>query len=178
MCSDEEQVDVVVQLLCPTLCDLVDCSMPGFPVLHYLSECTQTHVHWVDDAIQPTHPLLSPSPALNLPQHQGLFQWVGSSHQVAKVLELHLQHQSPALCYSWFYVRDCEQFPRSLQARFGITCDGNKPNMDLTCERGSRRRGSPSIQGMDSPGQRHRFWEGLGGQHFIYIWFLVHFLGM
>ena len=79
---------------CPTLCDPMDCSTPGFPVLHYLSEFAQTHVHWVGDAIQPSHPLSPPSPALHLFQHQGLFQWVGSSHQVAKVLELQFQHQS------------------------------------------------------------------------------------
>ena len=67
----------------------------GFPVHHQLSEFTQTHVHWVGDAIQPSHPLSSPSPpVLNLSQHQGLFQWVSSSHQVAKVLEFQLQHQS------------------------------------------------------------------------------------
>jgi len=61
---------------------------PGLPVHHQLPEITQTHVHWVGDAIQPSHPLSSPSPpALNLSQHQGLFQWVSSSHQVAKVLE-------------------------------------------------------------------------------------------
>ena len=78
---------------CPTLCDPINGSMPGFSVLHYLPEFTQTHVHWVRDAIQPSHPLLSPSPlVLNLSQHQSLFQWVGSSHQVAKVLEL--QHRS------------------------------------------------------------------------------------
>jgi len=70
--------------LYPTLCDLMDCSTPGFPVLHYLPEFAQTHVHWVDDGIQPSHPLLLPSLTLNLSQHQGLFQWVGSSHQVAK----------------------------------------------------------------------------------------------
>ena len=70
-------------------------SMPGLPVHHQLPEFTQTHVHRVGDAIQPSHPLLSPSPpALNLSQHQGLFQLVSSSHQVAKVLELQLQHQS------------------------------------------------------------------------------------
>ena len=64
---------------------------PGFPVLHYLLEFSQTHVHWVDDAIQLCHPLSSPSPpALNLSQHQGLFQWVGSLHQVAKVFFTHL----------------------------------------------------------------------------------------
>ena len=55
----------------------MDCSTPGFPVLHYLPKFAQTHVHWVGDAIQPSHPLLPPSPALNLSQHQGLFQWVG-----------------------------------------------------------------------------------------------------
>ena len=65
------------------------------PVHHHLPESAQTHVHWVGDAIQPSHPLLSPSPpALNLSQHQGLFQWVSSSHEVAKVLEFQLQHQS------------------------------------------------------------------------------------
>ena len=80
---------------CPTLSDPMDCSMPGLPVHHQLLESTQTHVHWVNDAIQPSHPLSSPSsPALNLSQHQGLFQWVSSSHQVAKVLEFQLQHQS------------------------------------------------------------------------------------
>ena len=68
---------------------------PGFPVLHHFLELAQTHVHWVGDAIQPSHPLLSPSPpAQNLSQHQGLFQWVSSSHQVAKVLELQFQHES------------------------------------------------------------------------------------
>ena len=70
-------------------------STPGLPVHHQLPESTQTHVHWVGDAIQPSHPLSSPSPpALNLSQHQGLFQWVSSSHQVARVLEFQLQHQS------------------------------------------------------------------------------------
>jgi len=74
---------------CPTLCASVDCSTPGFPVLHHLPELAQIHIHWVGDAIQPSHPLLPPSlPALNLSQHQGLFQWGGSSYQVAKVLEL------------------------------------------------------------------------------------------
>ena len=62
---------------CPTLCDPMDCSTPGFPVHHQLRELTQTHVHWVSDAIQPSHPLSSPSsPAFSLYQHQGLFQWV------------------------------------------------------------------------------------------------------
>ena len=73
---------------CLTLCDPMDCSTPGFPVHHQLLELTQTHVRQVGDGIQPSHPLLSPSPpAFNLSQHQGLFQRVNSSHQVAKVLE-------------------------------------------------------------------------------------------
>ena len=76
------------------LCDPMDCSTPGIPVLHYLQEFAQTIAHWISDAIQPSHPLSSPSsPALNISQHQGLFQWVSSSHQVAKVLELQPQHQ-------------------------------------------------------------------------------------
>ena len=80
---------------CLTLCDPMNHSRPGLPVHHPLPESTQTHVHWVSDVIQPSHPLSSPSlPAFNLSQHQGLFQWVTFSHQVAKVLELQLQHQS------------------------------------------------------------------------------------
>ena len=71
---------------------------PGFPVFHYLPESAPTHVHWVSDTIHPSHPLLSPS-AFRLSQHQGLFQWVGSLHQVAKVLELQLQHQS----FQWVF---------------------------------------------------------------------------
>ena len=80
---------------CPTLCDPMNCSTPGLPIHHQLPEFTQTHVHWVDDAIQPSHLLSSPSPpAINLSQHQVLFKWVSSSYQVAKVLEFQLQHQS------------------------------------------------------------------------------------
>ena len=79
----------------PTLCYSMDCNMPGFSVYQQLPEFTQTHVHWISDPIQPSHPLSSPSPlAFNLSQHQGLFQWVSSSHQVAKILEFQLQHQS------------------------------------------------------------------------------------
>ena len=80
---------------CLTLCNPTNHSTPGLPVHHQLPESTQTHVHWVGDAIQPSHPLLSPSPpALNFSQHQGLFKQVSSSHQVAKVLEFQFQHQS------------------------------------------------------------------------------------
>ena len=89
-----------VAQLCPTLCDPMVCSMPGLPVYHPLPEFTQTHVHWVGDAIQPSYPLSSPSPpTLNFSQHQGLFKWVSSSLQVAKVLEFQLQH-SPSNEYS------------------------------------------------------------------------------
>ena len=81
--------------LCLTLCDPMNRSTPGLPVHHQLPEFTQTHAHWVGDAIQPSHPLSSPSPpAPNPSQHQALFQWVNSSHEVAKVLEFQLQHQS------------------------------------------------------------------------------------
>ena len=80
---------------CPTVCIHKNCSKPGLPVHHQLPEFTQTHVHRVSDAIQPSHPLSSPSPpALNTSQHQSLFQWVSSSHEVAKVLEFEPQHRS------------------------------------------------------------------------------------
>ena len=92
-----------VQCSCSVVSDSfnpMDCSMPGFPVHHHLLKLTQTHVHRIGDAIQPSHPLPSPSsPALNLPQHQGLFQWVSSLYQVAKVLELQLQHQP----FQWIF---------------------------------------------------------------------------
>ena len=80
----------------------MDCHTPGFLVLHYLPEFAQTHVHWVSDGMQPSHPLSSPFPsAFYLSQQQGLFQWVNSSHQVAKVLATQLQH-SPSNEYSGF----------------------------------------------------------------------------
>ena len=94
---------VSVTQSCTTLCDPMDCSMPGFPVHHQLPELTQTHVHQVGDAIQPSHPLLSPSPPIfNISQHQDLFQWVSSLHQMDKVLELQLQHQS----FQWVFGTD------------------------------------------------------------------------
>ena len=107
-------------------------STPGLPIHHKLPEFTQTHAHWVDDAIQSSHPLLSPSPpAPNPSKHQGLFQWVSSSYEVTKVLEFQLQHQffqwtprtyllqdglvgSPLnyakLCFPWFYPRPFSWF--------------------------------------------------------------------
>ena len=81
----------------------MDCSTAGFPIHPQLLELAQTHVHWVSDAIQPSHPLSSPSPpAFKLSQHWGLFQWVSSSHQVPKVLEFQLQHQS----FQWIFRTD------------------------------------------------------------------------
>ena len=92
-----------VQELSPNLCDPMNRSTPGLPAHHQLPEFTQTHAHRVGDAIQPSHPLLSPSPlAFNLSQHQGLFKWVSSLHQVAKVLEFQLQHQS----FQWIFRTD------------------------------------------------------------------------
>ena len=93
------QFSLVAQL-CPALCELMDYSTSGFPVHHQLPELAQTHVHGVADAIQPSHP---PSPpAFSLSQHQRLFHWVSSSHQVAKVLEFQLQHQS----FQWMFRTD------------------------------------------------------------------------
>ena len=90
---------------CPTLCDPVDCSTPGLPVLHHLLEHAQTCVHWVGNAIQPFHPLLSSPPAFSLSQHQSLFQWVSFLHQMATILELQLQQQS----FQWIFRVDLLQ---------------------------------------------------------------------
>ena len=101
-CTFRRYYQSVQSLLCLTLCDPMDCSMPGFPVYHQFLELAQTHVHRVGNAIQPPHPLLSPSPpALNLSQHLDLFQWV-NSHQVAKVSEFQLQHQA----FQWIFRTD------------------------------------------------------------------------
>ena len=91
---------------CPSIWNPMDCSTPGFPVLHCLLEFTQTHIHWVYDAIQPSQPLSPPSPlALNLSQHQGLFQWVGSLYQVAKVLVSASTSVLPMNIQGWFPLR-------------------------------------------------------------------------
>ena len=91
---------------CPTLCGPMNRSRPGFPFHHQHPEFTQTHVHRIGDAIQPSHPLSSPSPPAPTPfQHQGLFQWVNSSHEVTKVLEFQLQHQS----FQWIFRTDLLQ---------------------------------------------------------------------
>ena len=105
-----DQIRSVAQL-CQTLCDPMNCSTPGLPVHHQLPEFTQTHVHWIGDAIQPSHPLSSPSsPTFNLSQHQGLFKWVSFSHQVAKsigasasasVLPMYIQDWFPWAWTGW-----------------------------------------------------------------------------
>ena len=106
LCSFGSRVSISsVQFICLVMSDSlwpIGCNMPGLPVLHQLMEFTQTHPSWVSVAIQPSHPLSSPSPpTFNLSQHQGLFKWV-SSHQVAKVLEFQLQHQS----FQWIFRTD------------------------------------------------------------------------
>ena len=104
--------------------------MPGLPVYHQLA---QTHIHWVGDAIQPSHPLSSPSsPALNLSQHQGLFEWVSSSHQMAKVLEFHLQHQS----FQWIFRTDSWRWGNSVRLFFF----GSKITADGDCSQEIKRR--------------------------------------
>ena len=93
-CSKSVQFSSVIQS-CSTLCDPMNHNMPGLPVYHQLPKFTKTHVHRISDTIQPSHPLSSPSPpAFNLSQHQGLFKWVSSLHQLAKAPEFLLQHQS------------------------------------------------------------------------------------
>ena len=87
---------------CLTLCDPMDCSTSGFPVHHQFPELAQTHVQWVNDDIQSSHPLLFPSPAFNLYQNQGLFQWVSFLYQVDKLLKFQLQHQS----FQWILMAD------------------------------------------------------------------------
>ena len=93
---------ISIAQLCPSLHNPMDCSMPCFSVHHQLPDVAQTHVHWVSFAIQPSHPLSSPSPTFSLSQHQDLFKWVSSSNQMAKVLELQLQHQF----FQWIFRTD------------------------------------------------------------------------
>ena len=86
--------------LCPTLCNPMDCSMPGLPVPNHCPKFAQVHVHCISEAIQTSHPLMPSSPsALNPSQHQGLFYWVGCSNQMTKILELQLQLQS----FQWVF---------------------------------------------------------------------------
>ena len=124
---------------CPTRCNPVDCSMTGFPVLHHLLEFAQTHVHWINDAIQSFHPLSSPPPsALNLSQHQGLLQWVGSSHQVAKVLQL--QHQS----FQWILISNPERW----------CCESAALNMSANLENSAVATGLEKVSFHSNPKER------------------------
>ena len=117
LCPDPPHQCSSVTQLCPNLCNPMD-STPGFLVHHHLLELAQTHVHWVGDSILPSHSLSSPSPpAFNLSQHQGLFQWVSYLHQVAKVLELQLQHQS----FQWTFI---EWFPLGLSGLISLQSKG------------------------------------------------------
>ena len=101
---------------CPTLFDPMDCSMPGLPVHHQLPELTEIHVHWVGDAIQPSHPLSSPSPpTFNHSQHQGLFKWVSSSHQVAEVISQRLSFRAVFL-----FPQDLMQDPALYSVHFSL----------------------------------------------------------
>ena len=138
---------------CSTLCHPMDCSMPGFPLHHHLPELAQTHVRWVSDAIQPYHPLSSPSPpAFNLPQHQGLLQWVSSSHRVAKVLEFELQHQSfqwlNSFRIDWF---DLLRPPCYSELLEGIITSLNAASTSLPCLHGCCTLQFSLIQATYSP---------------------------
>ena len=114
------RIKIVRLLSCVWLCDPMDCSRPGSSVLHYFLEFVQIHVHWVSDTIQPSGPLLSPSPpALSLSQHEGTFLWVDSLHQVAKVLELQLQsfqweHWFVILLVTWYKLYHMTEFKKTI----------------------------------------------------------------
>ena len=134
-----------VTKLCPILWDPMNTNVPRFTILHYLPEFAQTHVHQVSDAIQLSHPLSPPSPlALSSSQHQDLFQWVGSSHQVAKVLELQLQHQffqwifSTHFLYDWLVGSPCS--PKDSQRVFSNTTVQKHPFFDAQLSSQSHSR--------------------------------------
>ena len=135
---------------CPTVCNPMHCSMPGFPVQHQIPEFTQTHVHRVSDAIQPSHPLSSPSPPVQSFPVSGSFQWVNSSHQVAKILEFKLQHQ-----YFPMNIQDC--FPLGLTGWISLQSKGL-----------SRVFSNTAVQ-------KHQFFGAqlsLGSNSHIHIWLL------
>ena len=119
------KVKVLVAQLCPTLCNPMDCRMPGFPVAHHLLEFAQVRVHWIGDVTHPCHPLWPSSSAFSLTQHQGLFQWVSCSHRVALVLELQLQHQfySGLISFKtdWFGLLAFHGTLKSLLQQHGLT---------------------------------------------------------
>ena len=131
---DEAQAGIKIQFSsvtqsCLTLCIPMDCSMPGLPVHHQVPDFAQTHVHWVNDAIQPSHPLSSPSPPAPKPsQHQGLFQWVSPLHQVPKVLLEEIQ----------LFSAKCRETSESILDDFKIEWDGNqgdyvKQSLKISC---------------------------------------------
>ena len=94
--SSSKERKCLIAKSCPILCDPMECNFPGLPVSHYPPEFSQVHIHWIGDAIQPSHSLSSPSPpAPNLSQHQSLFQWVNSSREVAKILEFQYRSLVP-----------------------------------------------------------------------------------
>ena len=148
--------------LCLTLCNPMDCSMLGFPVHHQLPELAQTHVYQVSDAIQPSHPLSSPSPpTFNLSQHQGLFKWVSSSHQVSKVLSF-----SFSICPSDEYSR--------LKKRREAKGKGEKErhtHLNAEFQRIARRDTLGRPRGMVWGGRRE---EGSGWGTNVYLWW-IHF---
>ena len=130
ICNDISQFSSVAQS-CPTLCDPMNHSTPGFPVHHQLPEFTQTHVHWVGDAIQPSHPLSSPSPpAFNLSQYQGLFEWVSSSHQVAKTANrTAIQPSNPTAGHAH---RGNQSWKRHVYPSVHCGTDDNSQDMEAT----------------------------------------------
>ena len=143
-----------VTKLCPILCNLTDCSTPGFPVPHYYQEFAHTHDHWVSDAIQPSHPLSPPSPpAIDLSQYQGILQWVGSSHQVAKVLELQLQPFQWTfrvnLLYDWLVWSPC--CPRDSQE------SSPAPQFESTNSSALGFLYSPTLTSVHDYGKNHSF---------------------
>ena len=152
----------------------MNCSSPAFPVVHYLPEFAQTHVHWVDDAIQLSHPLSPPSPALNLSQYQRLFQWVGSSHQVAKVLDL--QHQS----FQWIFRVDFLQ-----DWLVGSPCsprDSRESSLMLQFE--SISSSALSLHYGSTLTSIHDYWKNPSFEYIDLCWqrdvsaFLIHCLGL
>ena len=131
----------------PALCDPMNRNTPGLPVHHHLPEFTQTHVHWVSDAIQPSHPLSSPSPpALNLSQLQGIFQGVSSLHQVAKVLEFQPQRQS-----SQWNIQDWENFGLSLTLLFQVLLKTSPVNCIFKLSAQTLISSSSSLPSWSSP---------------------------
>ena len=136
--KDTTSVSSVTQS-CPTFCNPIDCNMPGFPVHHELPELAQTHVHWVGDAIQPSHTLPPSSPfAFNLSQHQGLFQWVGSWHQVARVLKHLRQSFQWIFRVDWFdllqtFRIDWFGLPADQGTLKGLQCHNSKESIFLVC---------------------------------------------